>query len=355
MGMSARLTNTGELSPKVLAAAANGVTDMIARYGGDVDRIFGHATLRAQELQSPINELSLRQYCALFEEAARQTAQDNFGLRFGQEFTPPRLGAIGYIAIASPTLAAGLGNLVRYFPAHQDSSLLGLEEDGDLMRLTYRIHDPRIVARRQDAELSLGMFCNILRHGLGARWAPVAVHFEHPRPDDGEEHEQRFNAPVSFGQRTNALVFRRASLAAPMPGSDPYLFAVLEPFLAERRTLRESPLDFVSLLTREIKRQLAEGQGSLASIAEQLGMSPARLQRRLRDHGVSFADFVRAARQELALRHVCDSDMPLTEVALAVGYSELSAFSRAFRTWTGLSPQRYRQQHRAGGDKAARN
>jgi len=343
MGVNAKLTSAGELSPKVLAAAANGVSDMIRRYGGDAERIFGRATVRAQELTSPVNELSLRQYCALFEEAAQQTAQDNFGLHFGQEFLPQRLGAIGYIAITSPTLAAGLRNLVGYFPAHQDSSVLGLESDGDLMRLTYQIYDPQIPARRQDAELSLGMFCNILRHGLGPRWAPVEVHFEHARPDGCREHEQKFDAPVLFGQRTNAVVFRRAELAARMPGADPYLFAVIEPFLAERRALRETPVDFVHALRQEIKRQLGEGTSSLAVVAERMGLTPACLQRRLRAHGVAYGDLLRAARQEMALRWVGESDMPLTEVALAVGYSELSAFSRAFRGWTGLSPQRYRR------------
>ena len=338
--------HTGELSPKVLAAAANGVIEMIDRYHGDVDGIFGRATIDTGQLDSPFNEINLRQYCTLFEEAASQTGYDNFGLQFGQGFQPKRLGAIGYIAINSPTLSSGLRNLIRYFPAHQDNSILSLEHDKDVLWLTYQIVDPRIAQRRQDAELSLGMFCNIFRHALGSSWRPLEIHFEHHQPDERGEHQTSFDAPVIFGQKVNAIAFKREDLDAGMPGHDPYLYAVIEPFLAERRTLRQNPEDFVTALRHEIKLKLGDSAPSLDTLADGLGMTSSALRRRLKDFGVGFNDLVKAARQELALRYVGDQDMPLTEVALALGYSELSAFSRAFRVWTGMSPQRYRRRRR---------
>jgi len=338
------MSGGASFSPKVLAAAASGVEAMISRYGGDIDAIFGRATISTDQLASPINELNLAQYCRLFEEAARQTGHDNFGLHFGHDFQPQRLGAIGYAAITAPTLHRGLANFVRYFPAHQDSSLVSLEEDRDLIWLTYQIVDPRIEARRQDAELSLGMFCNILRDALGSGWAPLEIHFEHAKPDGAGEHERAFAAPVLFAQRTNAIAFRRRDLDLPMSSCDPFLFAVIEPFLAERRDSRRAPTDLVAALKQEIRLKLGEGSCSQRSLAERLGLSTVELQRRLKAQGVSYNELLRAARQELALRYVCHSDMPLTEIALAVGYSELSAFSRAFRTWTGVSPQRYRHR-----------
>lgn len=341
--MEGRSMQDGNLSPKVLAAAASGVVEMIERHHGDIDRIFGRATISTNDLDSPFNELNLKQYCALFEEAAHQTGNDNFGLHFGDQFKPKRLGAIGYVAINSPTLSAGLRNFIRYFPAHQDNSILSLEHSHDVLWLCYQIVDPRIERRRQDAELSIGMFCNIFRHCLGTDWAPLEVHFEHARPDGGGEHRTRYNAPVLFGQKVNAIAFRREDLDAPMTGHDPYLYAVIEPFLAQRRAQRENPEDFVTLIRHEIKLGLGEACPSLATVAERVGLTSAELTRRLRNFGLTFNDIVRAARQELALRYVGDPETPLTEVALALGYSELSAFSRAFKTWTGMSPQRYRR------------
>lgn len=337
----------GELSPKVLAAAANGVIEMIDRYHGDVDGIFGRADINTEQLDNPFNELNLRQYCNLFEEAARQTGYDNFGLQFGHHFGPNRLGAIGYIAINSPTMSAAIRNFIRYFPAHQDSSILSLEHDKDVLWLTYQILDPRISARRQDAELSLGIFCNIFRHAIGPAWRPLEIHFEHQKPDASSEHQTSFDAPVIFGQKVNAIAFKRQDLDAEMPGHDPYLYAVIEPFLAERRTLRQNPEDFVAALRHEIKLRLGDRDPSLDALADSLGLTATVLRRRLKEFGVGFNDLVKAARQDMALRYVTDHAMPLTEVALALGYSELSAFSRAFRNWTGMSPQRYRRHRRS--------
>ena len=66
-----------------------------------------------------------------------------------------------------------------------------------LVRLEYRIVAPQIVERRQDAELSLGMFMNVIRECCGTRWAPEEVHFEHPKPAAAREHEAAFGAPVA--------------------------------------------------------------------------------------------------------------------------------------------------------------
>src|SRR3546814_5592789 len=86
--------------------------------------------------------------------------------------------------------------------------------------LEYQIVAPDILWRRQDAELSLGMFLNVIREGGGAHWAPEEVHFEHPKPQIWQEHESAFDAPVYFGQSCNALVFRPALLDRPMPSRD---------------------------------------------------------------------------------------------------------------------------------------
>ena len=145
---------SGLTPPKVLASAADGVVDLIERESGDVESIFGRSGVRLDDLGSPVNELVLSQFCNLFEIAAGETGNGNFGLDFGDDFKPRQLGPIGYAAITSPTLSAALSNLIRYFPAHQGQSTLCIIPDKDVLWLSYRIDDPRIVNRRQDAELS---------------------------------------------------------------------------------------------------------------------------------------------------------------------------------------------------------
>lgn len=328
---------------RVLASAADGALDLFRRSGGDTDLILGRAGMSRDAMGNPNNEIGLRQYCALFEEAARQTGCENIGLEFGHNFQPKRLGALGYAALASPTLGSALHNTEHFFPSHQDQTSFTLIREGDVLWLSYRILDTRIAHRRQDAELSLGMFCNIFRAALGPAWSPLEVRFEHARPDAWTDHERYFGAPVLFGRRTNAFAFRRVELEAAMPGADPYLFSVIRPLLESRCRADEDPEDIATTIRNQIKLNLGSSEPTLARIATVVGVTAKELQRELSRRGLAFGDLLAAAREELALHYLAESDMPLTEIALNLGYSELSAFSRAFRNWTGLSPQRYRQ------------
>ncbi len=217
-----------DAGPSVLASAATGIVKFIERQKGDVDRIFGHAGISPEMAGSPTLQLSLGSYCRLFEESARLTRNGNFGLWFGNSFEPRDLGLWGYAALSSPTLGAALETLVDLFPLHQQSSSMALTPSPDgLVRLEYRIDAPQIVERRQDAELSLGMFLNIIREALGQGWAPEEVHFEHPKPEAWREHERAFAAQAFFSQPTNAIVFRRQALKFAMPGADPRLMSAM--------------------------------------------------------------------------------------------------------------------------------
>ncbi|MFD1160493.1 helix-turn-helix transcriptional regulator [Roseovarius aestuarii] len=128
-----------------------------------------------------------------------------------------------------------------------------------------------------------------------------------------------------------------------MPAHDPYLFSMVKAFMESRCKTSDDPVDFATVVRNEIKMQLGSSIPSLCEIASILGMPSLSFQKRLRKHGLSYNDILRAARHELALHYMDDPSMPLTEIAFNLGYSELSAFSRAFRNWTGMSPQRYRR------------
>ncbi len=336
-------------APVVLAAAATGLVDFIDVHGGDVDSIFGNSGIAPDMAGAPTLMVKLSSYCRLFEEAARQIRpagfrQGNFGLWFGQQFQPRDLGMWGYAAISAPTLGAALDNLVRLFHFHQESSWMRLADGPDgLMRLEYQIHCAEIVERRQDAELSLGMFANVIRDCAGSRWAPVEVHFEHPRPDGWEEHETAFDAPVYFSQRTNALLFRPELLQRPMPGSDLQLMSMMETCLESLGSRREGAGGLADRVRTAIRVNLPNGYPSLERIAQELRVTAASIQREFAERGITYKDAVEMTRQKLALMYLEQRMLPLTEIAMLLGYSELSAFTRAFTRWTGRSPRSWRK------------
>lgn len=337
-------------APIVLAAAATGLVDFIEAQGGDVDSIFGNSGIAPDMAGAPTLKVKLASYCRLFEEASRQIrpgrfSGGNFGLWFGQQFQPRDLGMWGYAAISAPTLGAALSNLVRLFHHHQESSWMQLSRAADgMMRLEYQIYSSQIVERRQDAELSLGMFANVIRDCGGPRWAPVEVHFEHPRPEFWKDHEAAFDAPVYFSQPTNALLFRPELLDRPMPGRDLQLMTMMETCLESLGSHRSGGEGLVDRVKTAIRVSLPRGYPSLDHIAHELRVTVSSIQRDLTDQGLTYKDTVELTRQTMARTYLDQRQLPLTEIALLLGYSELSAFTRAFTRWTGISPSAYRKR-----------
>jgi AraC-like DNA-binding protein len=182
---------------------------------------------------------------------------------------------------------------------------------------------------------------------LGTNWAPEEIHFEHPRPGEWRQHSQAFAAPVYFGQRTNALIFRDDRLSQRMPQGD----------LRKANSLCDELVKIgggtgvLSLLDHvkgEIRSRLPEGIPYLETIAAALGLQRWTLQRRLADYGLSFSAAIDLVRRELAERHIRQRYVSILEMSDILGYSELSAFSRAFRRWFGVSPQKLRATLFAG-------
>ncbi|MFY1667577.1 AraC-like transcriptional regulator QhpR [Pseudomonas sp. Pseu.R1] len=327
----------------VLSAAANGLDGFIVQHGGDLDRVFGRSGIDPEQLLHPTLSLPLTNYCKVLEEAARQTGCDNFGLRYGQQFQPKALGLLGYIGLCSPTLEDALINFSEAFPFHQHSTLIELVDQGECYRFDYQVRHGAINERRQDAELTMGMAMNLVRHVLGADWAPRQVAFEHARPLDWHEHRDAFQADVQFAQGCNSLLIpKREVVGKVMPGSDPILLMLIKD--AIRQLGDNSGLE-TSLLDRARQTILATlhlGEPALDEIAHNLGLSEWALQRKLRDQGLSFTQLVDQIRQETALAHLKQQNLSVTQLASMLGYSETSAFSRAFKRWFGISPKQWR-------------
>ena len=334
---------SGEASDSaVLAAATTGAARFFEQNCGDIDSIFGSNGLDPGAAQDPTYGISLKSYCSLFETAARRTGNDNIGLWFGQQFRPVELGLLGYIAVHSATMKAALQNFVELFAYHQQSTEMSLTRTRGLLSLNYRIYDPHIMHRRQDAELSLGMFANIFRHCYGPNWTPEEIHFEHPQPENWREHERAFNAPVFFGQRANAIVFRPDDLSHRMVTSDPRLLMILRHCLKTAGIQPGGPQPLTEQVKDYLIGSLGEGCPTLEAVAEALDVPAWTVQRRLAEQGRTYKELLEETRRELALSYLRQPHLQLTEIAFLLGYSELSAFSRAFHRWTGMSPRKFR-------------
>jgi len=340
--LSPPLTTQQTNNQGVLSAAANGLGEFITDFGGDLDRIFGRAGIQPEQLLHPTLSLCLANYCEVLEESARQTGCDNFGLHYGQQFQPQALGLLGYVGLCSATLEDALINFAQAFPFHQHSTSIQLIDEGECYRFHYQIHHGAIIQRRQDAELTMGMATNLLRHVLGQEWGPREVTFEHARPQDWQVHGQLFNAPVSFSQAANSILIPKAQVAGKtMPGGDPVLLMLVNDAI-RRLGGSHGGGDLLEQVRQAIRQTLNLGEPALDEIARQVNTSEWSLQRRLREQGVSFSQLVDQVRRDAALWHLRQERLSISDLAVLLGYSETSAFSRAFRRWFGLSPRQWR-------------
>src|SRR5947207_6710930 len=177
------------------------------------------------------------------------------------------------------------------------------------------------------------MFRNIIREALGPSWAPLEVHFEHPKPESWREHESAFDAPVFFAQSTNALIFRRELFSRPMPAPDLKLLSIARMCLQSLGVHGVAELNLADRIKTEIRARLAHGYPALEEVSAALRASPSAIQRELSHTGVTYKDAVEEVRRGLALTYLNQRELPLSEIAFLLGYSELSAFSRAFSRW----------------------
>jgi AraC-like DNA-binding protein len=321
----------------IRAGAATGVLEAVASRGGSPERVLRSAGLRGAELGDPDRLVDLARLNALYEAAARETGDTAFGLHLGLAWDLGRLGTLSYAVLNAPTVGIGLHNLARYSGANLQAGRIGLVVRGREVRVSYELNaEPELC--RQHAEGAAVLICRVLRRLVGDTWRPVQVLFGHRHPPDVSEHGRAFGAPIHFGVGANAtIVLDAVHLEQAVPGADRLLLPIVERHLD--RVLATAAGDVWLVQVRNaIAQTLCDGSPRIRTIAKRLAMSVRTLQRRLDERGVVFTALVAEIRSALAHRYLADPRADLTEVALLLGYSDLSAFDRAFRRWTGSTP-----------------
>jgi AraC-like DNA-binding protein len=327
---------------QVKAAAACGLVPFILGHGADPYRIFSEIGVQEHVIHDPDASIPLASYVALMESAAARTGNSLFGQQFGIQFPANGHGLIGEVALSAPTIGSALKAFVDFFPVHQNNTRTAIVHHGRLLRMEYRILDARIWERRQDAELTIAMFANLLAHAFGPALYIEEISFEHPGRD-ARTIERAFGAPVFFGARTNAITVRARGLDRAMPGANLKVFARITEQLRRSVSVPNS-VDLKALVCGEIRRLLPEGYPSIEIVAESLNVARWTLQRRLAEDGVSFSDCVNLVRSRLAIIYLAEPHLSISNISDLLGYSEISAFSRACRRWHGAAPESLRKR-----------
>ncbi len=254
------------------------------------------------------------------------------------------LGALGYAMAAANDLEHALRTLTRFGRLAHEDTVYGCEVSESELWFG-RALAPRYAKMRYTATTCVASALSQARKLTGRQdLVPVRVHFQHPRPLEAERYEAFFGAPVEFASEATAIVFPGWAASLPLVRQDPSLFAYLsrhaEALLAHLPPREDALADRVRELVADTLRS---GTLTQARVAKRLALSERTLQRRLRDEGTSFAEIVDETRRALAHDYLREPGLAMYEIALLLGYSEPSAFFRAFRRWTGRTPLEFRQ------------
>lgn len=269
------------------------------------------------------------------------------GLHLGQTIAPHHFGVIGYVLLACSHLGAALDRMQRYQRLIYDVNPLQLKQQGGKVTLAWGVARGR--PGRLVDECAITALVQFARDLSGQpSLAPNVVAFVNPPPEDTSPYEAWFGCPAAFAARQTRVVFDPALFALPLRRADPGLVAVLENQAEAMLAVMPDEAEIRIEVRRVIAQQLSKGEPRLETVAKNLHLSTRTLHRRLAAQHCKFRDLLAETRHDMAERYLADPGLQLSEIALLLGYSEQSAFTRAFRQWTGLTPKAFRAGGRRG-------
>ena len=308
--------------------------------GTPLDRLFRQARLPGSPLQNPEALLPVFSCYRFIELAARQEKLEDMGVLVGQRASSFDLGAYGAALRGTSSVFEYLQIGVNLIGGHSSGTRLWLAPEADALRVNQYLIGPHSMGRCLGDLYTLVLTINTLRQFFGPTWSPGEIRLMAGTESFLGDRAVFRDAPLITGQRCTSFTVSR-SLAQTL---------IHHPCrnTAPEQSTRSGesppiPADFRSSAERLILSLLSDGYSGIQTAAEAAGMSPRTLQRRLSKAGVTYAEVLTASRLRFAKEWLTTSDMPITEMSSALGYTAASNFARAFRRQTGLSPVAYRR------------
>ena len=317
---------------------------MAAAAGPTVDRaaLLRTAGIDAAAPPDPAFMISDERYYDMIEAIAVQIDATDLPLRTGASMRCDDYGALGLAWKAAPDLIGSFSRVARFARLWTSVVEYHYKTDGDLTVYTLEREGPARLGLHLSNEASLASGVALAREVSTQPFAPVEVHFQHQAPNSTQAHETYFGCPVRFNAGQNALIMSTAALSVPNRLGDEGITCFLLTHL--EAALSQVPDDTLKSRTKEaIARALSDGLPKMTDIALGLGLSARSFHRRLSDHGLTFQSLTDETRRELAEGLLRDDTYSLADIAFLSGFSDQSAFTRAFKRWVGMPPAQYRK------------
>jgi AraC-like DNA-binding protein len=319
------------------------LTDFLVAHGHPTDRVIAAMGIDDATLAHRDGRIDRRAWLGAFEVAVAVTGDPDLGLRVGESIRPAHLGVLGYILMSCETMRQAAEVDQRWHSLIADGERIEYERDGELSKRTLVLPagEPRppACAAGCAAAAAVGFVRWLAGPEDGLR--RVALPYAEPKQRDG--HDQLFRCELVF-DAPNMTIWRDPTvLRKPLPQADPSLRVRMEERAARLAAERTASDALVTSVRELVARSLRDAVPDLEAAAKALELSPRLLKRRLAERGSSYTKIVDDTRRQLALGYIADGTLSLVDVAYLCGFSEQSAFNRAFKRWTGVPPGEYRR------------
>ncbi len=310
--------------------------------GVEVASLLKRVGLTPEAIADPEERLSVRSQIALLDEAAIALKDDRLGFTLARDFDPREIGLLYYVMASSQSLGDALKRVARYSKITNEALVFGYQEGNRLILSLSYSGVPRHSDRHQIEFCMFGVLrmCRVL---TGQNVIPQHFSISHHRSGDNSEMARFVGTKVEFGADRDEFALNADARELPLIHADSHLNDLLlkycEAALADRRG------DMSQLRTRvenAISSVLPHERVRVEDVARSLGMSKRTLARRLSDEGLNFTEILQQLRRDLAVRYLDDRRLHVSKIAWLLGFHEVSAFTHAFKRWTGKTPSQIR-------------
>ena len=328
-----------------ISSWARMIWDGLNIHGIDAESLFKEVGLDPRLLNDSDGRYPVKKMFKLWSRAVDRTGDPCFGLTVGTQWHPTTWHALGYAWFASATLEEALKRLARCSAMITTAGEFLLEERLADFKFTvlplYREIPPP--AAVMDAVMTnIIIMCRV---SYGDGFKPLRVSFSHSGDGCRRRRQEFFRSPIEYGAEENGVLFDKESLRKPLPTANAELAHSSDKVIAEYLS-RIGIGTAASSVKAILIDLLPSGEVTEESLAASLNLSQSSLQRRLRKEGTTYRAVLQEVRSNLAGRMLEDGSKTLNEISFLLGFAELSAFSRAFKRWTGVAPSTYRESAR---------
>lgn len=310
--------------------------------GVNADQLLREAGIDSAVAHDPDGEVTLQTMKTFWETAYKMSGDPYLALNAGVSAAHGSYKTIDYLLLSATTLGEGLGSFIKHLRLINTWLNYQVEEDDSGFHLVLRSQIGPVPFPA--VEVTFAILVERCRKMHGNDWSPLRVDFLHVPSGEPGFYRGYFRCPVNFSQETARLSINREEWNRSLPSGNEGLFRVLVDHAALLSADRPLPDDLVARAQQEVLRSLSDGVPEIEEISATLGVGVRTLQRRLSDQVATFSRLVDQVRQNQAVNLVTAQSMSLSEIAYFLGFSDQSAFSRAFKRWTGETPKGFRSK-----------